>query len=92
MGKYFVGLGPRHIAKNSRIKGTSCDHSVVCENGEEPSTNDDVPEEVSLFASHSMKVKPTNCPWLCGGSRSKDSGVLPMTTKCNSVRLVLENI
>lgn len=60
-GRCFVCLGPRHIAKNCRIKDTSCyqcgrrHHSAVCENSEEPSTNEDVPEVVSSLALHSCR-------------------------------------
>ncbi|KAL2076870.1 hypothetical protein ACEWY4_027537 [Coilia grayii] len=66
MGRCYVCLGPRHIARNCRIKDISCGqcgkrhHSAVCENGEAPApiTSDKVEDVVSSFATHSMKVRP----------------------------------
>ena len=65
MGRCYVCLGQRHIARNCRIKDASCcqcgkrHHSAVCVNGAEPTliTSDKVEDVVSSFATQSMKVR-----------------------------------
>ena len=65
MGRCYICLGQRHIAKNCRNKNVSCNqcgrrhHSAVCLNGEQPTpiTSDKGEEVVSSFTTQSMKVR-----------------------------------